>query len=241
LSHGIYSALSGAVAQEASLEQTAESLANASTGGYRCSRPVFHEILGQAGAKGKEPPLRFAAMAASTLDVAPGDVRETGRALDVALDPSDFLVVRTPRGDRYTRRGALTLGPDGSLQGPHGAAVLGEDSRPIKLAAGAVATIDPDGTVRAGGAAAGRLRLVTFAKPELMVREGESLLDVGGAGAPTVSAKHLRPGALEGSNASPIRGMTELMRTTRLFEAFQRTIEAFHDADRKVVTTVPSR
>lgn len=241
MSHGIYSALSGAVAQEASLAETAENLANASTGGFRGARTVFHEILSQSAAAPGDAPLRFTAVTSTVLDVAPGDVRETGRALDVALDPKDFLVVRTPKGDRYTRVGALSIGADGALHGPHGVSVLGEDGRPISLPQGAAVTIDADGTVRANGAASGRLKLVTFDKPELMVREGESLLDAGGAGAPAISNKPIRPGALEGSNASPIRGMTELMRATRLFEAFERAIEAFHDADRKVVTTVPTR
>ena len=61
MSHGIYAALSGAVAQETSLETTAQNLANAQTAGYRGARPVFHEVLSQAGRPGSGPPLRFTA------------------------------------------------------------------------------------------------------------------------------------------------------------------------------------
>lgn len=241
MSHGIYAALSGAVAQETSLETTAQNLANAQTAGYRGARPVFHEVLSQAGRPGSGPPLRFTAITGTTLDMAPGDVRETGRALDLALEANDFLVVKDARGDRYTRAGSLKLAADGTLLAPSGDPLLGEDSRPLKVPAGATPTIDADGTVRAGGSAVGRLRLVTFAKPELMTREGDTLLAAGGAGAPTLSPRSVRVGAVEGSNASALRGMTELMRASRLFEAFQRAIDAFHDADRKVVTQVPTR
>jgi flagellar basal body rod protein FlgG len=240
MSHGIYAALSGAVAQEAALDCAAQDLANASTGGYRGAHPVFHEVMSrQPGGAGG--PVRFTAMTGTTVDVSAGEVRETGRPLDLALAPSDFLAVGTARGERYTRAGALHVAVDGTLQCGSGDAVLGEDQKPIKLQPGVAVTLDADGTVRAGGAASGRLRVVSFARPEAMTREGGALLGAGGAGAPAASGRPIAVGALEGSNASPIRGMTELMRVTRLFEAFQRTIDAFNEADRKVVNTVPSR
>ena len=47
-------------------------------------------------------------------------------------------------------------------------------------------------------------------------------------------------GMVEESNASPVRGMTDLLQASRLFEAFQKTIQTFHDADEKVLSTVPS-
>jgi flagellar basal body rod protein FlgG len=240
VSHGIYTALSGAVAQEISLEQTAQNLANSSTTGYRGARPVFHEILAQAGNAKAGPPLRFAGMAQTSLDTAPGDVRETGRLLDVALGANDFLAVSTPRGERYTRAGALKIGADGTLQGPSGDPVLGEDLKPIKAPPGAQLAVQPDGSVKAGEEVVGRLRIVTLTNPESMTREGDTLLAQGGAGAPAGSPRGVSVGSLEGSNASPIRGMTELMRVTRSFEAVQRAIDTFHDADRKV-NTVASR
>lgn len=241
MSHGIYSALSGAVAQERSLECTAQNLANAATSGYRGAQPVFHEVMTRAGTAGSGPALRFSAMSGTTLDLTPGDVRETGRPLDVALAASDFLAVSTPAGERYTRAGALKVAPDGALQTAGGAPLLGEDGRPVRATPGQRVTIEPDGSVRAGEGVVGRLKVVTFAKPEAMVRQGDTLFAAGDAGAPAASARPLTIGSLEGSNASPIRGMTELMRATRLFEAVQRTIDAFHDADRKVVTSVPAR
>jgi flagellar basal body rod protein FlgG len=240
VSHGIYTALSGAVAQEISLEQTAQNLANSSTAGYRAAHPVFHEVLAQAGNTKGGPPLRFAGMAETTLDTTAGDVRETGRPLDVSLAQADFLAVSTPGGERYTRAGALQVGADGTLQGPGGHPVLGEDQKPIKVPPGAQVAIQADGSVKAGQEVIGRLRIVALTNPEKMVREGDTLLAQGGAGAPAPSPRGVSPGSLEGSNASPIKGMTELMRVTRTFDAVQRAIDAFHDADRKV-NTVASR
>lgn len=237
MSHGIYSALSGAVAQETLLETTANNLANASTTGYQASRVVFHEALARAAAG--QPGLRFSEVSGTVIDLSPGELRETGRPLDIALAPGDFLAVSTPRGERYTRAGGLSLGADGILRASSGDPILREDGKPARAAAGAALTIGTDGALRAGGAPAGRLRIVSFPTPAALERDGGPLLGPGGAGAPAPSAQRIRVGVLEGSNASPVRGMTELLQSTRLFEAFQRAIEAFHEADQKVISTVP--
>jgi len=46
----------------------------------------------------------------------------------------------------------------------------------------------------------------------------------------------LQVGALEESNASPIDSMTELVKANRTFDAYQRAIDTFRDADRRIVT-----
>ena len=49
----------------------------------------------------------------------------------------------------------------------------------------------------------------------------------------------IKVGAIEESNATTVSAMTDMVTATRTFEAFQRVIEAFREADRRVVTTVP--
>jgi flagellar basal body rod protein FlgG len=55
----------------------------------------------------------------------------------------------------------------------------------------------------------------------------------------TPSRGPIQVGQVEESNANVVGAMTDLVTATRTFEAFQRVIDAFRDADRKVVTTVP--
>ena len=45
MSDGIYSALSGALAQERNLQVTANNVANANTTGFKADRPTFYETL----------------------------------------------------------------------------------------------------------------------------------------------------------------------------------------------------
>ena len=61
-----------------------------------------------------------------------GPVQRTGNPLDVAIDGDAFLVVQTPRGERYTRNGALQLNAAGELVTNEGYQVLG-DGGPILL------------------------------------------------------------------------------------------------------------
>ncbi len=65
-------------------------------------------------------------------DFSPGPIQQTGNPLDVAIDGNAFLVVQTPRGERYTRNGALQINATGELVTSTGDRVLG-DGGPIQF------------------------------------------------------------------------------------------------------------
>ena len=52
-------------------------------------------------------------------------MQRTGNPLDVAIDGKGYLVVQTPRGQRYTRNGALSINAQGQLVTSAGDLVLG--------------------------------------------------------------------------------------------------------------------
>lgn len=242
MSKGIYAALSGAVAQGTTLDLVAQNLAHASTTGYRSSRPVFREVLARAAApRAAARPLgdvRAVVVQSSVLDASPGAVRATGNGLDVALPAASFLAVDTPRGERYTRAGAISMAADGTLT-VASQPLVAEGGGPIRIPADAQATIDEEGRVLANGSEVGRLRIVRFDAAERLTAEGGTLLASNdGSGPATTSTDKLLPGHLEDSNASPVGAMTELVQATRYFEAFERAISAFHDADRKAASQV---
>lgn len=237
MSDGIYVALSGAIAQSAGLDTTAANLANAGTDGYQRVRPVFQEALARAA----EPSSHYATLAGTRLDTTRGALRPTGNPLDFAMPEGTYLAVSTPRGERYTRAASLSLGNGGVLRTSHGDSVLGEDGKDIKIAAaGGALRIDDSGQLWQGGEARGRVKLVTFAQPQnLSHEEGPLLLATPAAGAPSAGRGPIEVGQVEESNANVVGAMTDLVSATRTFEAFQRVIDAFRDADRKVATTVP--
>jgi flagellar basal-body rod protein FlgF len=241
MSQGIYSALSGALAQSASLDATANNLANASTAGYRATRPVFQEVLARAGGNGKAPEARFSAIGRATIDTSLGSVKQTGRGLDVALGKDSFIAVQTDAGERYTRAGALEVSPDGYLVTRAGRVpVLDATGEPMLVGTDATIEVGKDGTVYAGIDPVGTLKVVSFERPECLTYEGGALLAAGpDSGAQDVSTEPLEVGYLEESNATPVKAMTELMTATRLFEAMENAISTFREADRQLVATVP--
>jgi flagellar basal-body rod protein FlgF len=238
---GIYVALSGAIAQSANLEVTAQNLANASTDGYQRVRPVFHEELARAG--GQTAGFHYAQMVSSQNDTTRGPLRETGRSADFSMPEGTYLAVTTPRGERYTRAASLSTGIDGVVRTSHGDPVLSEDGRIIKIPTDPATPLrlDPTGQVYQGDETRGRLKLVTFAQPSMLSHDAGALLAATPeAGAPSASRGPIEVGTLEESNANVVTAMTDLMQASRTFEAFQRVIDTFRDADRSVVTNVPN-
>ncbi len=121
-------------------EVIANNLANAGSIGFKADDLEFRRVAAQVAAGG----------AAGTAgagwipwtDFSEGPLQVTGRDLDVALRGPGFLVVQTPRGIRYTRAGALSIGREGFLVTSSGFRVLGERG-PILVPAGPVSCPEP--------------------------------------------------------------------------------------------------
>ncbi len=236
---GIYAALSGAVAQSVALETTANNLANLSTTGYMKQREIFREVL--AKNMGPNPQsLHFSAVSATVVDRTSGARKVTGRPLDIALEGGQFLAVETPRGERYTRAGSLQVGGEGMLQAPGGFNVLGEGG-PIEIRPDAKKIeISPTGAVVVDDEEVGKLKVVSFEDNVALIHDGGTLVRTANGESGDTSEKPIGVGALEESNVSAVASMNELMMASRMFDAFQKAIETFRDADRRVATTVPN-
>ena len=78
-------------------EIVANNLANVSTDGYKSQR-IFAQLL-----DGMRPD------PVTSSDMSTGTLRQTGNAMDVAVDGPGFFVVSTPNGERYTRGGTLRI------------------------------------------------------------------------------------------------------------------------------------
>lgn len=237
MSDGIYVALSGAIAQQQNLDTTANNLANASTDGYQRERPVFHEVLAAASGEGHH----YAAIGNTALDTSAGAIHTTERPLDVALPKGAYIAIQTANGERYTRSGSLAVSLDGFLTTRRGDKVLGENGKPIQIPDGlGIAKVNRAGGIEKGKDTLGQMRLVKFDRPESLTHEGGTVLAANvNTGRATPTSAQLEVGALEESNANVVSSMNELVDASRTFEAFQRAIDAFRDADRKVVTTTP--
>ena len=154
---GYYAACAGLRTQTEALELVANNLANSSTNGYRGQQPTFRSLLtGAPLASGNPLNLalnHFNVLGGSELDLSPGNLRDTGNPLDLAVEGSGFFAIQTPAGIMYTRDGSFQVSAKGQLVTAQGDVVLGE-SGPITLPSGAV-SISADGTLSVEGAVAG--------------------------------------------------------------------------------------
>jgi flagellar basal-body rod protein FlgF len=240
---GIYVALSGAIAQGANLEATAQNLANAGTDGYQRVRPVFQEELARAGKH--DPAFHYAQVARTQNDTSRGNVRATGRPLDFVMPEGTYLAVSTPRGERYTRAASLSPGIDGVLRTAHGDPVLAEDGRTVKIPGdpGSFASlrVDDAGKVHQEDEIRAQLKLVSFPQAPMLSHDSGALLAATPeSGPPAIAKGNIEVGHVEESNANVLGAMNDLVVASRTFEAFQRVIDTFRDADRSVVQNVPN-
>ncbi|RLB57853.1 MAG: flagellar basal-body rod protein FlgF, partial [Deltaproteobacteria bacterium] len=110
MNHGIYTALSGSLANERRLDIMTNNLANLNTTGFKREMPVFSSVLAQQSGKSLEfglpqGPVEYVNAAFNQdnqVNFKPGALQPTGNKLDVAIEGDAFFVVRSPRdGNDY--------------------------------------------------------------------------------------------------------------------------------------------
>jgi flagellar basal-body rod protein FlgF len=238
---GTYSALSGLQTRLAQLDRIASDIANSGTAGYKTERvptvearrPDFGQVLQTAIDVAAAPGL---------IDFRDGSLQTTNRDLDVALDGRGFFEIETAQGPRYTRNGQFSRRPDGTIVTADGNVVHGDGGAPIVVGEGEI-SFEPDGTVRAGGVLAGKLKIVDFGDYIGLRREGSHFRAEAGAtplAAPATS--RVRGGALESSNVQLPERMVQLTEVSRAFEALQRGITTLmNDVDGRAISELGRR
>ena len=159
-------------------------------------------------------------------DMSQGGVQQTGNPLDVAIDGNAFLVVQTPRGERYTRNGALQINAQGQLVTSNGDEVLG-DSGPIMFGpTDRDIVINPDGTIRVReGASQHRLRprqaaprrVRQPAAPAEGRRQHVRARRTACSRRPPAVGTRIVQGAIEKSNVRSVVEMTRMIELTRAY------------------------
>ncbi|MCP4572055.1 MAG: flagellar hook-basal body protein [bacterium] len=223
--------------QQIRVDALANNLANVNSAGFRqvLTRAVLgpDDIAGGdtpdrtrvRGMRGGGQPLVQETTLRQVLDTRPGQVRATGRELDVAVMDKGWFVIQTPDGESYTRDGSFVLDSQRRLTTPDGYPVLGSGG-PIVLEGNAFA-VEHDGTITVDGQNAGRLRLVDFDDPNQLVHKGGSLLTAPeAAGVSDVPAEQIvvAQGHLEGSNVSAVDTLVAMIAAQRAFEVQSKVL-----------------
>ena len=246
MENGSLIGLSRQMALQRELDVVANNIANLGTTGFKADGVVFQEhLLPVARANqfgGADRKLSFVQDRATWIDLRQGPVEQTGNPLDVAISGDAFLAVQTPRGERYTRNGALQINANGELVTSEGHRVLGEGG-PIVLQNGdRDVSISADGTVsvREGknttDSARGKLRLVSFAEPQRLLKDGTSTFmpPEGVAPQPAVNVR-IAQGAIEKSNVRSVIEMTRMIEVTRNYTQIAGILQQQSDMRRSAI------
>lgn len=222
MSNALLIGLSRQIALTRELEVVANNIANLNTTGYKADGSVFQEFLMPVASaqqfQGQDRQLSYVQDRATWSDFSKGPIRQTGNRFDVAVDGDGFLVVETPRGERYTRNGALQLNTAGELVTSAGYRVMGEAGPILLQPTDRDIAIAQDGTVsvREGANAnsdstRGRLRLVRFERAQQLQKDGTSMFSAPEGVAAVTAGRDVRivQGAIEQSN---VRGVVEIAR-----------------------------
>jgi flagellar basal-body rod protein FlgF len=215
--------LSRQVALSRELDVVANNIANMNTTGFKADGSLFEEYLNSA-ARAADTRVSFVQDRATWIDMSAGALERTGNALDVAINGDGFFAVQTQRGVRYTRNGSFQINPSGQLVTAQGDPVLG-DGGPITFQpTDRQISISPDGTisVREGNSKAdsqrGKLRLVSFANPRQLQKDGNGTFNYVGNDAPVESkSATIAQGSLEKSNVRAVAEMSRMIEITRSY------------------------
>jgi flagellar basal-body rod protein FlgF len=240
--------LSRQIALHRELDVVANNIANLDTTGYKADGSVFQEFLmplARAGSfQAPDQRLSFVQDRATWHNFTPGPTRQTGNPLDVAIDGDAFLVVQTARGERYTRNGSLQINASGELVTSTGDRVLG-DGGPIQFqSTDNNISINPDGTITAreganaaSDSARGKLRLVRFERPQVLLKDGSSSFRAPDGIAPQPAAANVRvlQGTIEQSNVRPVVEMARMIEITRSYTQIAGLLQQASDQRRNAI------
>ncbi len=229
--------LTAQLALRRSMEIVANNVANISTGGYKRENPIFEQVLAQVDAPDRlegTAEVAFVRDYRVLRDLSAGPLEQTGAPLDVAIGGAGHFVIETPNGERFTRDGHFKIDSAGRVVTRDGLGVMGE-AGPLSLPANATdIKISEDGTVSANGTVAGRLRVVTFANEQTMIKEGANLLRSDEAPAPA-AAPRLAQGMLERSNVQGVAEITRMIEISRAYQAVSEQVNQSEETLKRAV------
>lgn len=170
-----------------------------------------------------------------------GAVRMTGVKTDFAIKGSGYFQLAAPDGEVvYTRDGGFTLNRERTLVNQQGMTVMGLGG-PIRLIPeGGPLIAQEDGILRQGAQEVGRLSLVEFTRPDLLIETAGGLKI--NPEKPQFATQVIEPrfvqGAIESSNISPIQEMVDMIAVNNAFQANQRVISSIDRVMERAIDTL---
>lgn len=238
--------LSRQMVLERQLDVVANNVANVNTNGFKADHQLFEEFL-TSGAhednfQGNDRRVSYVQDRGTYRDASQGAIQSTGNPLDVAINGSGYLAVQTANGERYTRDGNLHLNNTGQLVTASGDAVLGTGGPIVFQPTDHDITISPDGTVTVvegvnrADSIRGKLRIVNFADPQSVQKQGNNLYAAGDGAVPQPDTKStIQQGSIEKSNVNAVGEMSHMVEVTRTYQQISNLLQMQSDLRKSAI------
>ena len=238
--------LSRQMTLERQMDVVANNVANINTNGFKADRSLFEEYLRSPAHEDNfarsDRRVSFVQDRASFHDFAAGNTEQTKNPLDVSIDGGGFIAVQTPAGERYTRDGGLQINNLGQLvtaggnpvMGTSGPIVFQPTDKQINIAADGNVTV-LEGTGRTDSVR-GKLRLVSFADAQKLVKDGNNLFSAGqGVAAQPDTTSRVRQGFIEKSNVNSVTEMSRMIEITRTYTQISALLQQQSDLHKSAI------
>jgi flagellar basal-body rod protein FlgF len=230
---------------ERQLDVVANNIANVNTNGFKADQSLFEEFLTSGAHEdnfvGRDRRVSYVQDRGTYRDMSQGPVEQTKNPLDVAINGNGYLVVQTPTGERYTRDGNLHLNSGGQLVTSQGDAVLG-NAGPIQFQqTDHDINIAPDGTITVLEGVApldalrGKLRVVSFADAQRLVKQGSNLYSAGEGAAQPDTRSQVQQGYLEKSNVNAVVEMSRMIEVSRAYSHMSNMLQQESDLHKNAI------
>jgi len=206
----IYSSNTGLNAMQKKMDVIANNIANVNTEGFKQSKLSFREEMN--GVFPEENRSDFSA----------GNLKQTDRQYDFALEGDAFFQINTPQGFRYSRNGSFTVNESGYLVDNNGNKVVG--------VAGDIKVVD--------GKPNQDFYLVNFKNKEYLIPSEAGFVDPGQSGLSKADNFQVLQNVIENSNVDLVQNIADMISTARSFSLNSRMVITEDDMLKKAVDEI---
>ncbi len=245
MNYGIYNSAAGALVQNARVEVTSNNMANAKTPGFKKNIMSFMDRRPETMESGHYEARNEILdrmhggvfIKGTPWDPQSGQIKQTGRSLDAAIDGDGFFRVTNGKKNYLTRAGNFRFNSNNELVTMNGDfQVLNSDGEPITVDQTDEIKFGKDGTIYSNNESIDQLGLVDVKSTDKLAKKGKvRFLNKGGS-------ENLKPfnanvvgGALEQSNVQSVKELSNMIRAQR---SYGSNLKAMQIQDSTIDTAV---
>lgn len=226
--YGLYISAEGAQAQSVRMETIANNLANVNTPGFKRDLAVFQSRFAEAEQRGLAAPgggtiddLGGGVESLATVtDFAPGSLNATGAATDLAIEGDGFFVVRHNGKDMLTRAGNFVMSANGTLLTQNGDPVMSTRGNPVAIDPSLGQwNFTPEGAIAQNGDKVYLSLVRPRSYGDLVKLDGNLYSPLAPTAPLADNERNVLSGYLETSGVQSVMEMTDMIETSRAFEA----------------------